>query len=203
MPVERIRQPKKKDTGSSADKEATFASTITRKKENIKRPGAIRQTISAPMESAFDREQNNKTLDKESSPLPVIDSDYGRLVYSTEDPRVLEEELGVSMNNYDAFEKALDQKVASGEFTLIEDENSYDPYFEDFEGKQREEAHPYNDSKHAAGFIEDKIEKTTRDHHYLTGKEVPNDNLKTFSDSKTERNNRGLLRRIKDFLSNN
>ncbi len=163
---------------------ADTASTITRKREGTKRAKRVEAPANVPVEigSTFEREANNRTRDIENVLSMGVDSDYGEII----DP-----------NNYQETTDRIQRLEKDGTLRLEEVVGMDDFGIDTFEDKQREEGHKAKNIEFSTPHSE--IKRDTTRNSLLSYRQ---ENMKTLSESKKERNNRGRIGKLWDKLIN-
>lgn len=163
---------------------ADTASTITRKREGAKRAKRVEAPANIPVEigSAFEREANNQTRDIENI-LPVgIDSDYGEII---------------NPNNYQETADRIQRLEQDGTLRLEEVVGMDDFGTDTYEDEQRELGHAAKNVEFSTPHSD--IRRDTTRNSLLPYRQ---ENMKTLSDSKKERNNRGRIGKLWDKIIN-
>jgi hypothetical protein len=176
--------PKPRATKASARVEmADIAPAITRKRESSKRVKRVEAPANVPVEigSSFEREANNRTRDVEEFTPIKIDPNYGEII---------------NPNNYQETTDRIKKLEEEGAITLSETIGTDAFGTDTFEDIQREEGHKAKNIEFSTNYSDIRKENSRG---YLESRR--HENLKTLSDSKKERANRGWLRNIFDKIS--
>lgn len=176
------------------------APTITRKKREAKTVRTAREQVSrtTDIDSKTARELNNHSYNIETPSSIVTGGPHESIVYTDHDPVFVEHKLDPS--NYKKLTDAVEGKVSSGEYTLLSDENAYDPLFDGLEDREREIAHQTRNYAEAANRSIHPISNKEHSFYKTNDFERTQRNLKNYSDSKIERNNRGFLSNLKNKI---
>ncbi len=209
IPTETVIAPKKRKVKTLEEKIAdkiarqnkitdelvTLSSGITRKRREGKTVRPVREKVNRAMLNDYELAKipNNQNTENTSFHNVVMGGPHERLVYS--DNNAVFVEQGLDPSNYKKLTDAVEGRVANQELSFVsgentEDETSYIP-IASFTSREKKEPLERNVTPQTMKFHK---EQSTSDFERMQR------NLKNYSDSKIERNNRGFLSKLKDSI---